>query len=158
MPDDSMAIYSRLPGHPNVTLVNTHSAVTMAAAHTRLLPDFILGGELPETAQGMTLKRFGYCAEQGLTPCKNASTVHITFRRAADEVPAGISVAAAVLGHAHAGHTCNSVDGSARAPYCLMGVCFECLMEIDGEPDVQSCLVTVREGMVVRRQLPGEAE
>ena len=52
--------YSRLPGHPNVTLVNTHSAVTMAAAHTRLLPDFILGGELPETAQGMTLKRFGY--------------------------------------------------------------------------------------------------
>ena len=50
MPDDSMAIYSRLPGHPNVTLVNTHSAVTMAAAHTRLLPDFILGGELPETA------------------------------------------------------------------------------------------------------------
>ena len=38
MPDDSMAIYSRLPGHPNVTLVNTHSAVTMAAAHTRLLP------------------------------------------------------------------------------------------------------------------------
>ena len=54
------AIYSRLPGHPNVTLVNTHSAVTMAAAHTRLLPDFILGGELPETAQGMTLKRFGY--------------------------------------------------------------------------------------------------
>ena len=42
------AIYSRLPGHPNVPLVNTHSAVTMAAAHTRLLPDFILGGELPE--------------------------------------------------------------------------------------------------------------
>lgn len=60
MPEDNMAIYSRLPGHPDVSLINTHSAVTMAAAHTRLLPDFILGGELPETAQGMTLKRFGY--------------------------------------------------------------------------------------------------
>ena len=60
MPEDNMAIYSRLPGHPNVSLITTHSAVTMAAAHTRLLPDFILGGELPETAQGMTLKRFGY--------------------------------------------------------------------------------------------------
>lgn len=90
---------------------------------------------------------------------QNASTVHITFDGQPMEVPAGISVAAAVLGHAHAGHTCkHPVDGSARAPYCLMGVCFECLMEIDGEPDVQSCLVTVREGMVVRRQLPGEAE
>ena len=60
MPDDQQAIYSRLPNHPNVTLINTHSAVTLAAAHSRLLPDFILGGELPEIAQGMTLKRFGY--------------------------------------------------------------------------------------------------
>ena len=60
MPEDKMAIYSHLPGHPKVTLVNTHSAVTMAAAHARLLADFALGGDLPETAQGMTLKRFGY--------------------------------------------------------------------------------------------------
>ena len=59
MPEDNMAIYSRLPGHPNVTLFNTHSAVTMAAAHVRLLPDFILGRELPEVARGMTLERFG---------------------------------------------------------------------------------------------------
>ena len=69
------------------------------------------------------------------------------------DVPAGISVAAAVLGHAHASHTgYNSVDGSPRAPFCLMGVCFECLMEINGEPDVQSCLVSVQEDMRVRRQ------
>ena len=43
-----------------MSLINTHSAVTMAAAHSRLLPDFILGGELPETARGMTLKRLGF--------------------------------------------------------------------------------------------------
>ena len=49
---------------------------------------------------------------------QNASTVHITFDGQPMEVPAGISVAAAVLGHAHAGHTCkHPVDGSARAPY-----------------------------------------
>lgn len=60
MPEDAMAIYSQLPGHPNAILVNTHSAITMAAAHTRLLPDFLLGGDLPEIAQSMTLKRFGY--------------------------------------------------------------------------------------------------
>lgn len=69
------------------------------------------------------------------------------------EVPASISVAAAVLGHKHeksAFH--NAKDGSPRAPYCLMGVCFECMMEIDGVENVQSCLVPVREGMVVRRQ------
>ncbi len=60
MPEDKQAIYSRLPGHPGATLINTHSAVTLAAAHTRLLPDFVLGGDLPETARGMTLERFGY--------------------------------------------------------------------------------------------------
>ncbi len=60
MPEDKQAIYSRLPGHPKATVINTHSAVTLAAAHTRHLPDFILGGKLPDMAQGMTLKRFGY--------------------------------------------------------------------------------------------------
>jgi glycine/D-amino acid oxidase-like deaminating enzyme len=60
MPDDGQAIYSRLPGHPKAILVNTHSAVTLAAVHARLLSDFLLGGELPELAQEMTLKRFGY--------------------------------------------------------------------------------------------------
>ena len=60
MPKDGVAIYSQLPNHPNVFLMNTHSAVTLAAAHARLLSDFILGGDLPETAREMTLKRFGY--------------------------------------------------------------------------------------------------
>lgn len=90
---------------------------------------------------------------------QHCPTVHITFDDKPLEVPAGISVAAAVLGHAHAGHTCHHpVDGSARAPFCLMGVCFECLMEINGERNVQSCLVPVEEGMVVRRQQPEESE
>ena len=74
------------------------------------------------------------------------------------EVPAGISVAAAILGHNHSHHDKqafhhNSMDGSPRAAYCLMGVCFECMMEINGESNVQSCLVTVQDGMKVKRQL-----
>ena len=84
----------------------------------------------------------------------SSQTIRIVLDDQPMDVPAGISVAAAVLGHAHVTHTgFNAVDGSPRAPFCLMGVCFECLMEIDGESDVQSCLVTVREGMRVRRQL-----
>jgi len=42
--------------------------------------------------------------------------------------------------------------GDARAPYCMMGVCFECLMTIDGIPSRQACLVPVREGMRIDRQ------
>lgn len=44
------------------------------------------------------------------------------------------------------------VSGAPRAPLCMMGVCFECLVEVDGVPNVQACMTPVRAGMSVRRQ------
>jgi D-hydroxyproline dehydrogenase subunit gamma len=44
------------------------------------------------------------------------------------------------------------VSGASRAPYCMMGVCFECLAVVDGIPSVQTCLTIVRAGMRVERQ------
>jgi predicted molibdopterin-dependent oxidoreductase YjgC len=41
------------------------------------------------------------------------------------------------------------VSGKPRAPLCLMGVCFDCLVEVDGAQNVQSCMVQVRPGMQV---------
>jgi hypothetical protein len=35
----------------------------------------------------------------------------------------------------------------------MMGVCFDCLAEIDGVPNRQSCMVEARPGMQIRRQL-----
>jgi len=86
-------------------------------------------------------------------PAKAEKTVTITVDGESLTVPEGISVAAAVLGHSHDRHTCkNSVTNEPRAPYCMMGVCFECMMEIDGRPNQQSCVTTVKEGMTVRRE------
>ncbi len=84
----------------------------------------------------------------------NIEKVNIEVDGTIQEVPAGISVAAAVLGHDHSHKAFhhNSMDASPREPYCLMGVCFECMLEIDGVENVQSCLVTVREGMKIKRQ------
>jgi predicted molibdopterin-dependent oxidoreductase YjgC len=44
------------------------------------------------------------------------------------------------------------VSGAPRAPYCLMGVCFDCLVTIDGVGSRQGCLVPVRPGMKVETQ------
>ena len=44
------------------------------------------------------------------------------------------------------------VTGAKRLPYCMMGVCFDCLAEIDGVPNRQACMVEVREGMTIRPQ------
>ncbi len=64
-------------------------------------------------------------------------------------VPEGASVAAVALLAGVVATRVSPVDGSPRAPFCMMGVCFECLMTVDGEPEVQTCLVAAREGMVV---------
>lgn len=64
-------------------------------------------------------------------------------------VAEGDTVAAALLlaGNAPFRHTTKS--NSPRGPYCGMGVCFECLVTIDGEPNRQACLVPVRDGMSI---------
>lgn len=67
-------------------------------------------------------------------------------------VPAGDSVAAAVLAHGLMPTRSTAVSGKPRAPFCMMGVCFDCLMEIDGKPNRQACMVQVAEGMRIRRQ------
>lgn len=36
-----------------------------------------------------------------------------------------------------------------RGLFCGIGICFDCLLTIDGLPNQRACLVTVREGMVL---------
>ena len=67
-------------------------------------------------------------------------------------VPAGASAAAAVLVAGLPSIRDTATGGGERAPYCMMGVCFDCLAEIDGVPNRQSCMVAARAGMRIRRQ------
>ena len=64
----------------------------------------------------------------------------------------GESVAAALLASGMRSCRTTLVSGAPRAPYCMMGVCFECLVEIDGVPNRQSCQIPVEQGMQIRRQ------
>ncbi len=76
----------------------------------------------------------------------------ITFNGSAIEACEGASLAATLLAAGIKRFRNSPVSGNGRAPYCMMGVCFECLLEIDGVPNRQSCLVVVRAGMIVRTQ------
>jgi len=44
------------------------------------------------------------------------------------------------------------VSGAPRGPFCMMGVCFECLVTVDGVGNRQGCLTPVAEGMQVAIQ------
>jgi predicted molibdopterin-dependent oxidoreductase YjgC len=65
---------------------------------------------------------------------------------------AGDTVAAALLAGGIWAFRTSGVSGTARAPYCMMGVCFDCLVAIDGVGSRQACLVPVREGMRIETQ------
>ena len=64
----------------------------------------------------------------------------------------GDSVAAALLAGNHWTFRTTPVNGAARGPFCMMGSCFDCLVEIDGVANRQACMIEVREGMRVRHQ------
>ncbi|MDX2158979.1 MAG: (2Fe-2S)-binding protein [Hyphomicrobiaceae bacterium] len=83
--------------------------------------------------------------------------VGITIDGRPFEAKAGDSVAAALLASAIGATRASPVAGSPRAPYCLMGVCFECLVTIDGVANRQACMIPVAEGMRIDRQ-PGLRE
>jgi predicted molibdopterin-dependent oxidoreductase YjgC len=80
------------------------------------------------------------------------ASVEVWFNEQALTVPGGRSVAAALLAAGVRRFRTSPVSGAARAPYCMMGACFECLAEIDGMPSRQSCMVAVRDGMRIRSQ------
>jgi hypothetical protein len=75
--------------------------------------------------------------------------VNITFAGRDVEAVVGDSVAAALLAAGETPFRTTPVSGAPRAPYCMMGVCFDCLVSVDEIPNQQACMVVVREGMRV---------
>ncbi len=64
----------------------------------------------------------------------------------------GESAAAVLLRQSDPWSRLTPVSRQRRAPYCMMGVCFECVAEVDGVPSVQTCLTPVCDGMRIARQ------
>ena len=81
-----------------------------------------------------------------------AARVDIVVDGAPLSARADETVAAALLNAGRVPFRRTPVSGSPRAPLCLMGICFDCLVEIDGVPNQQSCMTVVRDGMQIRLQ------
>lgn len=86
-------------------------------------------------------------------PDSTRREVSITVDGQAVTAREGDSVAAALLGAGTVACRTTPVTGAPRAPYCMMGVCFDCLVTVDGIPNVQGCMTRVRDGMRIEMQL-----
>jgi sarcosine oxidase subunit alpha len=82
-------------------------------------------------------------------PEATGKSVHLTVDGRTIKAREGDSVAAALLAAGLASTRESPVSNAPRAPYCMMGVCFECIVTIDGVGNRQGCLVPVADGMVV---------
>ena len=43
-------------------------------------------------------------------------------------------------------------SGQPRGLFCGMGICFDCLVAVDGVPSVRACITPVVDGMVVETE------
>ena len=83
-----------------------------------------------------------------------AARVPVRFAGETLMLPDGANLAAALLaaGVTVLRHT--PVSGAPRAPYCMMGACFDCLIEVEGTVR-QACMMEVAEGLEIARPHQG---
>lgn len=64
----------------------------------------------------------------------------------------GESVAAALMAAGVRAFRRTARGGEPRGLFCGMGVCYDCLVVIDGDPGRRACMTEVRDGMRVALQ------
>lgn len=79
-------------------------------------------------------------------------TVRVSVNGHALDVPAGQTVWSALALSGQVVTRKAALSGDDRSAYCAMGVCFECLVVIDGLPNQQACLRRVADGMEIASQ------
>jgi len=78
--------------------------------------------------------------------------VSVTVDGRVVEARAGDTVVAVLIAEGIVPTRVSAVSGAPRSPYCMMGVCFECLVTVDGVGNRQGCLVPVSPGMAIETQ------
>ena len=65
------------------------------------------------------------------------------------EAFAGETVAAVLLALGRRAFRHTDKDHAPRGIFCGMGVCYDCLVTVDGVPNVRACMTPVRPGMTI---------
>ncbi len=81
-----------------------------------------------------------------------AATMTIYFDGKPIPACEGDTVATALLAAGQYQLRTTSKSGSPRGPYCMMGVCFECVVKIGDRTLQQACLVPVEDGMQIKSE------
>ena len=64
----------------------------------------------------------------------------------------GQTVGAALVAAGTTSWRTTRIGGAPRGLFCGIGICFDCLVSVDGHPNQRACLVVAEVGMHVRTQ------
>lgn len=81
-----------------------------------------------------------------------AEPVEVTVDGTVVRAPAGRTVAAVLTGSGRPGWRRTRRRGAWRGLSCGIGVCFDCLVTLNGTPGVRACLVEARPGDEIRTE------
>lgn len=76
--------------------------------------------------------------------------VRVYFDNRPLDLAHGTNLAAALLGAGITVFRETPVSAAPRGPFCMMGACFDCLVQIDGVVR-QACMMEVKEGLRILR-------
>jgi len=82
----------------------------------------------------------------------NADQVEFSFDGTTMTAERGQSVAAALIADGQRTWRHTRIGRSPRGVFCGIGVCFDCLITINGQPNQRACLIEVRHGDVIATQ------
>ena len=74
------------------------------------------------------------------------------FDGAPVEFAAGQSVGAALIAAGFRSWRTTRVQRRPRGLFCGIGICFDCLVMVDGSPNQRACLLPAQEGMTITTQ------
>lgn len=83
-------------------------------------------------------------------PAERRPEVTFAFEGTAVRAPEGESLAAALMASGIVTLRLGPEDGGERGAFCYMGLCQECIVDVDGDW-VEACRTPVAEGLTVRR-------
>ena len=83
------------------------------------------------------------------TPMRRGDPVVIEVDGQPVEARAGETIATALLAQGRRTLRRTRVKGQPRGLFCAMGICFDCIVTVDGRSGVRACLATVEPGMRV---------
>jgi predicted molibdopterin-dependent oxidoreductase YjgC len=89
---------------------------------------------------------------QDRSPDGSTRQLRMTFDGVPVSAFAGQTIAAALLAQGLRIFRYSPRKGQPRGLFCGMGICFDCLVQVDGRPNVGACQTAVADGMCVQTQ------